>query len=145
MRSKATIILIVVGVVMVCRSFILVNKEVTVAPGSPLEIRLPAVIRFWGRVEADSIRMMFQVINESNYEDGASLIKTRWTKNLSFDVENERLERVYYIVSNTNVDPEVKISVRVRSYGLAPLSPWLLTGLFLITAGIIFFVKKDRE
>lgn len=137
-----SVLLLAAGVILLVRSFILVNEDMTIAPGSPVVISSPAVMRFWGRVETDSMRMGFRIVNDSSYVSGAPLINVRWTRNMSFDVENGGWERIHFIVSNTNADPAIKISVRLRSYGLAPLSPWFLLGLGAIIAGIIALIKK---
>ena len=137
-----SVLLLATGVILLVRSLILVNEEITITPGSPVVISSSAVMRFWGRVETDSMRMGFRIVNDSNYAGGAPLINVRWTRNMSFDVENDGWERIHFIVSNTNVDPAIKISVRLRSYGLAPFSSWFLLGLGAIIAGAIALIKK---
>jgi hypothetical protein len=135
-------LLLAAGVILLIRSFILVNEEMTITPDSPVVISSPAVMRFWGKVETDSMRMGFRIVNDSSYAGGAPLINVRWTRNVSFDVENGGWERIHFIVSNTNVDPAIEISVRLRSYGLAPLSPWFLLGLGAIITGATALIKK---
>ena len=141
-RKIISILLIMSGIVLISRSFMLVDKEMTVLPGNPETIDLPATTRLCGRVETDSNRIMFQMINESNYENGTSLMKTRWTESFRFDVGTGGFERSRFVISNTNVDPAIQVKAKVRAYGLAPFSPWLLAGLCLIFTGVIILLKK---
>jgi len=141
-RRMISILLIMSGIVLIARSFVLVDKEVTVLPGNPEIIDLPATTRLCGSAEADSSRIMFQMMNESSYENGTSLMKTRWTKSFRFDVGMGGFERSRFVISNTNVDPTIQVKTKVRAYGLAPFSPWLLAGLCLIFAGVMILLKK---